>query len=83
MNSNLAIWIDPITKQAWIGKLNKKKTERLSHEVIDSDMLIGFIWDHLGAELQGLGGKGHVIVYGSNIDPNEGIVIRYRGRRFN
>jgi len=78
MNSNLAIWIDPITKQAWIGKLNKKKTERLSHEVIDSDMLTGFIWDHLEAELQALGGKGHVLVYEQNINPSEDIIITYR-----
>jgi len=41
-----------MTGEALIGKLNKKKTERLSYEVMDEDTTRNFVFDYLFAELE-------------------------------
>lgn len=50
--SNLRIWISPISGQACIGKVNKKGTERLSKEIMDSTMVDCFVGDYLIRELK-------------------------------
>lgn len=50
--SNLRIWISPLSGQAYIGKVNKKGTERLNKEPMDDTMVDCFVGDYLIRELK-------------------------------
>jgi len=77
MESNLAIWISPMTGEALIGKLNKKKTERLSYEVMDEDTTRNFVFDYLFAELEKAEWTKSELVYSQQWDPKLKIVVKY------